>query len=294
MPLFPDFIAGEDRPGRGPGLKFGGHGTGAPKFPQQRAKQGQGFGALAPQAMQHHQRAPRIAQKGALDHGEHLIAGAVGHRAEHIRALYAFLVDQQGEFFKLLARREQVALDPFGDQAGGLGADLFLQGPHALLNPARQLARADGPDPDQRPGLVQRLDPCGLERGPVQPARADQQQVFGAGFRGRAGQGLAALAPGPRRAHAEINKPPVAKQRALGQGLAERVPGKALIDLQHEALGIARRAGRGPDLIAAFELLQGFIAADEIDGQKAPASKMRLQLISPQLHGRGGGVSLAC
>ena len=220
------------------------------KPPHQRAVDIERFNALNLQSPQHPGDAFRIAQKYILNQVEHVVAGAVHHRAQHRVAVYIRTLCKQRQFINFLPRRKQVSLDPLGNQRRPFPGDAFILPAATRHDPGRQLCRFHRPDLEPAAAPVQRLEPFCLLGFPVDAVRGQQQQVFRRVTACVVGQGRAAFPSGFLAAQSQFDNALAGKQGQVRAGFIQPAPVKPGIHIQDNAFVITKRACPGADLVA--------------------------------------------
>jgi hypothetical protein len=225
-----------------------------------------------------------VAGERAVDQGEDVVPGAVGHRFHDVRLVDRPRPAQQQHLFDLLHAGEEVALHAPRQRRRRRGRRLHAARAHALGNPAGQLRRRGRPELEQDAAALQGGEPLGGLGRLVRARQADQQQIPLHRPFGVLGQRPRARLAGLAARHAQLDEPLRREQRHPRRRLRQFAPVETGLDAECHAFAIALRARRGADGVAGLLQQQRLVPAYQVDrGQ--PAGEVAVQLFRPEFHG---------
>jgi hypothetical protein len=145
-------------------------------------------------------------------------------------------------------------------------------------DPLGQRLAGDGFRLDHRARAVERLEPAGFLRAPVDPGQDDQRHGVGRQAPAVALQRLGALGSGFAGGYPQFEDAARSEQRPGVAGEGEFAPLEPGIDGKQVALGMAFGARPRADAVAGFESEQGFIAENGVERLEL-SCEVRLQLL---------------
>ena len=261
--------------------------------------------ALGLQAVEHAQRTRRVARQHRLAEAEDVVARDIEHRRLDLlarqhrgRAARIGRRVQQRQLGDLLMGRQQIALDPVGEEGQRLLAGLAVLDAQAVLrqalrDPDRQRAALDRIDPHRQPGAVERAEPGAAELGAVQARQQHQRDVVVADLLDIALQRLGAVLARLAGGNADLDQPALGEQ-AQRAGIAQQAGPVEMTagDGMHRALAAAGRTRGGAHRVGRLLRQQRLVAMNDIERAQA-LGQGGGELVGADLHG-GASVASKC